>query len=123
MSIFSERLKYIRNLRGLSQTELGEILGVQKNAVSQWETDKRFPLEDTLMRIVDYFDVSLDYLMGRTDDMKGKVVETVIQGHQMKLTFDKDVYKEKYSNGLSAEDLLEIMKLLDKSGFKVVPKE
>lgn len=63
-----ERLKQLRNKAGLTQTEMCSMFGVAQNTYSQWETDKREPDFKTLSRIADYFQVSVDYLLGRSDD-------------------------------------------------------
>lgn len=60
-----ERLKQLRNKAGLTQTEMCSMFGVAQNTYSQWETDKREPDFKTLSRIADYFQVSVDYLLGR----------------------------------------------------------
>ena len=59
------RVKELRMLHGFTQDELGEKLGIQKAAVSKYETG-RVPLPpDTLMKLCDIFSVSADYLLGR----------------------------------------------------------
>ena len=63
-----ERLKQLRNKAGLTQTEMCSMFGVAQNTYSQWETDKREPDFKTLSHIADYFRVSVDYLLGRSDD-------------------------------------------------------
>lgn len=64
---FGKRLRDLRVHRGLSQEELGKILSLDKSTISLYESGKREPAQDTLQQIADYFKVSLDYLMGRTD--------------------------------------------------------
>ncbi|MBQ3762491.1 MAG: helix-turn-helix transcriptional regulator [Clostridia bacterium] len=68
MATFSERLHDLRKERGLNQTELANALNVTLGTVSVWERGIRKPEVDTLERISDYFDVSLGYLFGSTDD-------------------------------------------------------
>ena len=63
-----ERLKQLRTKAGLTQTDMHNIFGVAQNTYSQWETDKREPDFKTLSRIADYFRVTVDYLLGRSDD-------------------------------------------------------
>ena len=61
------RLKELRKARGVTQDELGELLGVKKAAVCKYETG-RVPLPNhVLLRLVDYFGVSADYLLGSDD--------------------------------------------------------
>ena len=60
---FSEKLYELRKKAGLSQEELADQLGVSRQAVSKWESDKAFPESGTLIGISVLFDVSLDYLL------------------------------------------------------------
>lgn len=64
------RLKELRDSRHISQVFLGLELNISQNAISQYETGVREASYDTLIAIADYFDVSIDYLLGRTDNPK-----------------------------------------------------
>ena len=64
-NFFGLRLKELRVGSGISQRKLGEIFGVCNQTVSFWESGSREPDMDTLIEIADYFDVSIDYLLGR----------------------------------------------------------
>ena len=64
---FSEKLYDLRKKAGLSQEQLADQLGVSRQAVSKWESDKAFPESGTLIGISVLFDVSLDYLL-KDDD-------------------------------------------------------
>ncbi len=65
---FSFRLSQLRKRKGISLTELGEHLGVTDEAVRLLEKSKRSPSFEILCALADYFDVSIDYLVGRTDN-------------------------------------------------------
>lgn len=65
MTIFSERLKRLRKSKGLKQQELAEILGIKRNTYSDWENGKTEPSFDNLIKLADFFEVSLDWLFGR----------------------------------------------------------
>ena len=69
MSKLSDRLKELRTSAGLSQKELAKALNNQVSAssIGYWEQEKRIPNIDAMLIIADYFDVSLDYLVGRED--------------------------------------------------------
>ena len=62
------RLKELRKQRGISQLKLAMDLGMNQNTVSRYENGEREADYQTLIKIADYFEVSLDYLLGRTDD-------------------------------------------------------
>lgn len=65
MKVFSERLKELRKEKQLTQQELAEILGVKRNTYSDWENGKSEPNYKKLVKIADFFGVSLDWLFGR----------------------------------------------------------
>ncbi|MGX4598934.1 helix-turn-helix domain-containing protein [Faecalimicrobium sp. JNUCC 81] len=65
--MFGDRLKLLRKNSGHTQKELGEKLNVSGRVIGYYESNDRFPDKDTLTSIADFFDVSLDYLLGRTD--------------------------------------------------------
>lgn len=67
-NIFSERLSLLRKSRSISLAALGKILSVTDEAVRLMEKGKRSPSFEVLCALADYFDVSLDYLCGRSDD-------------------------------------------------------
>lgn len=66
--MFSDRLKYLRSTEDLTQRDLAIKLGITSGAVGMYESGKRFPDNTILNKIADYFNVSTDYLLGRTDD-------------------------------------------------------
>lgn len=67
MICFSERLKQLREERGVSQEAIGKILGISRYAVYTYEKAKAAPTLEGLVALADYFDVTVDYLLGRTD--------------------------------------------------------
>lgn len=67
-NVFRERLSYLRKSSAVKQTALAEYLNIGKSAVSMLENGQRSPSADVLIALADYFDVSLDYLVGRSDD-------------------------------------------------------
>ncbi len=62
------RLKEIRKARGISQQKLATDLNTNQNTVSRYETGEREPGIAELIRLADYFNVSVDYLLERTDN-------------------------------------------------------
>lgn len=65
MGTFGQRLKELRNERGISQNELSKHIGVSKSSVNMYERDEREPGFETLEAIADFFNVNMDYLLGR----------------------------------------------------------
>ena len=61
------RLKELRKARKISQLKLALDLNMNQNTVSRYENMEREADYETLIKIADYFDVSIDYLLGRKD--------------------------------------------------------
>lgn len=64
------RLKALREKRGISQLKLAMDLGLNQNSISRYESGTREADYKTLTALADYFDVSIDYMLERTDNPK-----------------------------------------------------
>ena len=64
------RLKKLRKMRNISQLKLALDLNMNQNSISRYENLEREADYETLIAFADYFGVSLDYLLGRTNDQK-----------------------------------------------------
>lgn len=64
------RLKELRKKKGMSQLRLATELNTTQNTISRYETGEREPGIDELIKIAEYFNVSVDYLIGRTENPK-----------------------------------------------------
>lgn len=64
----------LRKKSGLSQKEFADLFNVHQTAVSQWETGKTTPDKETLIKIANYFGVSIDYLLGNTEQKEKPLV-------------------------------------------------
>ena len=67
MLALNENIKNLRISHGLSQVEFAKNLCVTKQCVSNWENDNVVPSIDMLCKIADFFGVSTDYLLGRSE--------------------------------------------------------
>ncbi len=63
------RIAELRKLNKISQADFGKAMGVAQNTISQWERGAREPDLTTLKKIADYFSVSLDYVLGRKQEI------------------------------------------------------
>ncbi len=64
-------LKELRTEKGLTQGELAKCLGISQDSISLWEKGKRVPDTQYVIQFADFFNVSTDYLLGRTDELGG----------------------------------------------------
>lgn len=67
-----KNLRLLRNNKGLSLKEFGGLIGVSESTVSLYENGKRQPDFVTLIKIADFFDVTIDYLLGRATKVEKK---------------------------------------------------
>ena len=66
---FANCLKELRKDKNCTQRELAEYLGYSTNIICEWENQRCEPKIETILRLADFFDVSIDYLLGRTDEL------------------------------------------------------
>ncbi len=64
------KIKELRLSKGVSQQKVADFLNVSQQAYANYESGKRKPEYDLLLRLADFFDVSVDYILGRTDTKK-----------------------------------------------------
>ena len=62
------RLRERRELKGKTQNEVADDLGISNVRLSRYESDERKPDPELLAKLADYYDTTVDYLVGRTDD-------------------------------------------------------
>lgn len=70
MITISQRIKQLRTRNNLTQNQLADIVDVRSESIQRFEYGTRRPSLDVLINLADYFDVSLDYLVGRSDNPK-----------------------------------------------------
>ena len=75
MKEVAERLRHLRESVKLSQVKMSEVVGVKQSSLNRYELNQASPTLETLTRYADYFDVSMDYIFGRTDNPQGKLYE------------------------------------------------
>ncbi|MDZ5782072.1 helix-turn-helix domain-containing protein [Marinococcus luteus] len=66
-TILSKRLQYIRQSRGLAQKFVASKIGIKANTLSGYESGRREPDSETLASLADFYEVTTDYLLGRSD--------------------------------------------------------
>jgi len=66
--VIGEKIKELRKNSKITQEQLGNAIGVSKMAISYFEKGKKSPGRESLKKIADYFGVTTDYLLGRSED-------------------------------------------------------
>jgi transcriptional regulator with XRE-family HTH domain len=67
---FGQRLRLLRERKGLVQKQISDFLGVSESTVGKYENDQRTPPPDTITKLATYFNVSTDYLLGVSNERK-----------------------------------------------------
>jgi len=65
--VMSQRIKELRNAKGILQKDLGKHLGIAQNTIAGYETAKACPSLDILVKLANFFDTTTDYILGRVD--------------------------------------------------------
>ena len=86
----SIKLKELRAEKGKTQKEVGEFMKIQKYTFANWEQGRAEPSAEDLVRLADYFDVSVDYLLGREDETGARVK---IEGAPTMTTEERDLLR------------------------------
>ena len=68
MASFPERLKELRKTKGITQKGMAEYLGIVERSYRRYEAGDLESNHETTIKLADYFDVSVDYLIGRSDN-------------------------------------------------------
>lgn len=97
-------LKQLRTEKKLTQRQLANLLNLSPSTIAMYETGQRKPDFETLQEIADFFDVSTDYLLGRTT-IPNLYKETVLR--ESKVSYNLDV------GGLSVEDIAKVEEYID----------
>lgn len=105
------KIRQIRKEKGLSITELAEMIGISYQSLQRYEAGKRDPSIQVLIALANFFDVSVDYLVGR--EPKSKVIKT----YQYYL-FDEDYTLKKL--GVTVPTLESEASVLDESEFEAL---
>lgn len=80
-TLFGERLRELRKERSLQQSELGEIFGISPSAIGSYERGLREPVYTILVDFCKFFGVSVDYMLGVTDERMS--LEYFLQGNEI----------------------------------------
>lgn len=103
-----------RQKKGLSQEQLGDLLGMTKTAVSSWERGVREPQIDTINKLIEIFDCTADYLLGKTDNPQAKVYKGIRNGDEITVHIHRD-----YPHNLTPQEVEKLLDSLAESGFNV----
>ncbi|MDR2570577.1 MAG: helix-turn-helix domain-containing protein, partial [Oscillospiraceae bacterium] len=87
--VIGERLKQLRDSAKLSQMKIGDLNGVNQSNLARYENGKAIPPLSLLLWYADHFDVSMDFIFGRTDRPEGKLYD-----YDPKITADSEQLRQ-----------------------------
>ena len=90
--MFSDKLKELRKLKGLTQEELADILHISRSAVAKWEQGKGVPNKESIKDIVEFFGVSKEELFSVEDTLE--VIDVIEQEHQEEIVILETKHKK-----------------------------
>lgn len=100
---FKDRLVQLRKEKHLNQEDFAKKIGYTRTAISAWEVGRNEPSNADTIKIADFFNVSTDYLLGKSDVRNPEELKKVPFANAGGLNTD----------GLDEEDLLELQKQID----------
>ncbi|MCG3230474.1 helix-turn-helix domain-containing protein [Bacillus subtilis] len=117
---FGHKLKTLRKQRGLTQKELAEKLFLSQSSITRFEKDEILPTSETLSKIANYFDVSIDFLLNRpqTNPKKNSNLEKAFNEAIEELKDEETLLFMK--NGDIDEETAELIKKALKNGVRFV---
>ena len=113
MKIVGERLRTLRESVKLSQYRIAELAGSAQSSIGRYESALGDPPFSILLWYADYFDVSLDYIFGRTDQPQGKLYEfkpKIEDNDEMRLFIEMCFDPNSPMSGKLKDTLLRMMK-------------
>lgn len=98
--MFRDRLKELRSEKKLTQEKLADLLGLERSSVGKYEGNKgNLPSPDILQQLADFFDVSVDYLLDRSDIKKASAEKAEVTDEDIQFAlFGGKVSKEAYED-------------------------
>lgn len=78
---FSQRLKLLREEKSVTQNDIAKIIGVGRATIAGYETKGKQPDYEKLLKLSDYFNVTTDYLLGKTDIKNSYEIKTLAAHH------------------------------------------
>ncbi len=93
MATFGNRLRLLREEKGMKQKEIGGLLGVKESSVGKYENEQRTPPPKSINKLADFFQVSSDFLLGRSD-IRLSAEEVIAEHNEMIADLPEDARKE-----------------------------
>lgn len=110
--MFGDRLTLLRKEKGITQSELGEQLDVVKSTISLYEAERVEPSMETLIKLADYFGVTTDYLLGRSNNRNDGSVHI-----NQSFSMAEDACRQTYKTEVNESNIKILVKMEDYCRF------
>lgn len=107
--MFAENLKKLRKNKGLTQVQFAEIFNISSGTIAMWETNKRIPDTSMLIKIAEYFDVTVDYLLGKDNISNTNKKEDPDEADQDLVILNRNAKKLSPENRKKLLDMAKVM--------------
>lgn len=107
-----KRIKFLREEKELSQLEFSKILNISNSTLSQYEAGNRMPGDEIKKKIAEYFNVSLDYLMGASNIRNPYQINTKSNDNE-----EQNLIPEEFTNADEARAYVNKHQIFDSGGF------
>jgi transcriptional regulator with XRE-family HTH domain len=107
--MFAENLKKLRKNKGLTQVQFAEIFNISSGTIAMWETNKRIPDTSMLIKIAEYFDVTVDYLLGKDNISNTGKKEDPVEADQDLVILNRNAKKLSPENRKKLLDMAKVM--------------
>lgn len=108
--MFGKHIVMLRKEKGMTQTELAKSIGIGRSALALYETEKREPDIDTLIKLAAFFSVSVGYILGTEHLVEQSLNETTIKKKDNSLFFDdllKNTFTSRLKKAMNSKELSE----------------
>ena len=120
MATFADRLRSLRKENNITQQELANKFFITKSAVSKYENGVNTPENKLLQELAGFFDVSVDYLLGRTDNRKfSELFSKSDEQMQIRKSLVNTLIESKNFNEKSLIKAFDILEAFSKKGFDI----
>ncbi|WP_273000933.1 helix-turn-helix domain-containing protein, partial [Hydrogenibacillus schlegelii] len=114
LALNADRLVHLRKSRGLTQKEVADKLKISRSSYAQYELGRRRPDYETLIGIANLYDVSIDYLLGRTDNPRPPSSEQTSENKTSATSIcSKDPYQQMIDDDTPADESHETVRSID----------
>ena len=93
---FKQRIKKLRKERKFTQQHLANLLNMDKSSISKYETGVALPEPPIIEKLSDIFNVSVDYLLGRTDNRKSSLIKGYYKNNKVEIEIKNIILKGVY---------------------------